>query len=798
MAAQRRPICTFAVNKVDSTAPVPDVASLPPISGQCSVTITNPPTATDNCAGTVTGTTTNRLTYSVPGTYTVMWTYADSSSNTTTQTQSVVVEAAAPISITCPGTQTLALGGNCSATVPDYRGLASVSGGCSPVPSVTQSPAAGSTVNGTGTFSVTLTAQDGSPTPPHCTFTVNKVDNTAPIPDVASLPPINGQCSVIITNAPTATDNCAGVVTGTTTNLLTYSVPGTYTVMWTYADSSSNTTTQTQSVVVEAAAPISITCPSTQTLALGGNCSATVPDYRGLATLSGGCGPALTVTQSPQQGSRVTGTGSFTVTLTVQDGSPTPPHCTFTVNKVDSTAPVPDVASLPPISGQCSVTITNAPTATDNCAGVVNGTTSNPLTYSTQGSFTVTWTYDDGNGNTRTQTQTVIVDDTIAPVPTVASLPNVTGECSATVSTVPTANDNCAGMVNGTTSDPLTYNTQGTFVVVWTYNDGNGNTRTQTQAVVVHDTIAPSITTCATNQSAIADASNQALVPDFTGLTAHADDCSTVTVTQNPAAGTLVGLGVNPVVIIFTDATGNFSTCSATFTVNPLVPVNHAPSGADTTVVGTEDTTYTFTTANFGFSDPDDTPNAFLAVKITTLPATGSLRYKSSAVSAGQFVSVADINLGRLKFIPAANASGSPYTSFTFQVQDNGGTSGGGVDLDPTPNTMTIQIMPVNDAPTWTVLPPSASLTINEGQLLSFTVQANPNDAGQTITYSLLATPPPGASIDATTGVFTWTPNSTQGTANYSIIFRATDTGTPTPNLSVDTTKVIRVRDVRR
>ncbi|MEZ4931799.1 MAG: hypothetical protein R2788_06750 [Saprospiraceae bacterium] len=55
------------------------------------------------------------------------------------------------------------------------------------------------------------------------------------------------------------------------------------------------------------------------------------------------------------------------------------------------------------------------------------------MTYNTQGTFTITWTYDDGNGNTSTQTQTVIVDDVTAPVPDVATLPDVTGECSATV-----------------------------------------------------------------------------------------------------------------------------------------------------------------------------------------------------------------------------------------------------------------------------------------------------------------------------------------------------------------------------
>ena len=54
---------------------------------------------------------------------------------------------------------------------------------------------------------------------------------------------------------------------------------------------------------------------------------------------------------------------------------------------------------------------------------------------------------------------------------------------------------------------------------------------------------------------------------------------------------------------------------------------------------------------------------------------------------------------GQMRFIPAANANGLPYASFAFQVQDNGGTADGGVDLDPSPNTLTINVTPVNDAP---------------------------------------------------------------------------------------------------
>jgi Ca2+-binding RTX toxin-like protein len=125
--------------------------------------------------------------------------------------------------------------------------------------------------------------------------------------------------------------------------------------------------------------------------------------------------------------------------------------------------------------------------------------------------------------------------------------------------------------------------------------------------------------------------------------------------------------------------------------------VNDAPSGADKTVTTNEDTAYSFTAADFGFTDPNDAPaNTLLAVKITTLPGSGTLTDNNVAVTGGQVVSLADINAGLLKFTPAANANGNGYASFTFQVQDNGGSPG--VELDSTPNTITVNVTAVDDA----------------------------------------------------------------------------------------------------
>jgi VCBS repeat-containing protein len=134
----------------------------------------------------------------------------------------------------------------------------------------------------------------------------------------------------------------------------------------------------------------------------------------------------------------------------------------------------------------------------------------------------------------------------------------------------------------------------------------------------------------------------------------------------------------------------------------PANTINDAPAGTNKSINILEDSTYTLTVADFGFIDPNDSPaNAFSAVKITTLTSTGTLKLGGVAVTAGDAIAVADITTGNLTFTPTANTSG--VANFTFQVQDNGGTANGGIDLDPTPNKITFNVTPVNDAPLITI-----------------------------------------------------------------------------------------------
>lgn len=119
-------------------------------------------------------------------------------------------------------------------------------------------------------------------------------------------------------------------------------------------------------------------------------------------------------------------------------------------------------------------------------------------------------------------------------------------------------------------------------------------------------------------------------------------------------------------------------------------PANNAPAGTDTTITIDQGGFHAFSAADFGFSDVDG--NALAAVLISTTPAAGSLTLNGAAVAAG--TSIAAGALGGLRFTPVAGASGNGYASLTFQVQDNGGTANGGVDTDPTPNTVAFNVVP--------------------------------------------------------------------------------------------------------
>ncbi len=441
----------------DITAPVADLATLPTVNEQCQVISITPPTATDNCDGTITGTTS--IAFPITASTTITWTFTDNSGNTSTQSQSVVIN-------------------DTTAPVADLITLPTVNEQCQ-VTSITP-PTATDNCNGTITGTTTTVFPITASTTITWTFIDNNgntstqsqsvivQDTTAPVADITTLPVVNEQCLVTSITPPTATDNCNGTITGTTSTVFPITVSTT--VIWTFTDSSGNTVTQSQSVTVQdTTAPVAnlATLP-----AVNAQCQVTsiTPP-----TATDNCDG--TITGSTSTTFPITASTTVTWTFTDSNGNASTQNQLVIVQ--DTIAPVANLATLPIVNEQCRVISMTPPTATDNCDGLITGTTLTvfPITAST----TVVWTFTDNSGNTSTQNQSVVIQDTIAPVADLATLPAVSSICQVSSITPPTATDNCNGSVTGVTSTgfPITSST----VVVWTFTDIDGNFSTQTQNV---------------------------------------------------------------------------------------------------------------------------------------------------------------------------------------------------------------------------------------------------------------------------------------------------------------------------
>ena len=519
----------------DITAPV--VPTLADVTGECSATATAP-TTTDNCSGTITGTTTDALTYTTQGTHVITWSFDDGNGNTSTATQNVVVD-----DITAPVVPTLAdVTGECSATATAPTTTDNCSG------TITGTTTDALTYTTQGTHVITWSFDDGNGN--ISTATQNVVIDDITAPAVPTLADVTGECSATAT-APTTTDNCSGTITGTTTDALTYNTQGTYVITWSFDDGNGNISTATQNVVID-----DITAPAVPTLAdVTGECSATATAPTTTDNCSG------TITGTTTDALTYTAQGSYVITWSFNDGNGNISTATQNVIVKDITAPA--VPTLADVTGECSATAT-APTTTDNCSGTITGTTTDALTYNTQGTHVITWSFDDGNGNISTATQNVVIDDITAPV--VPTLADVTGECSATA-TAPTTTDNCSGTITGTTTDPLSYTAQGSYVITWSFNDGNGNISTTTQNVVIDDITAPAVPTLA---DVTGECSATATAPTTT------DNCSgTITGTTTDAL-TYTTQGTHVIHWSFDDGNGNISTATQNVVIHditaPVVP----------------------------------------------------------------------------------------------------------------------------------------------------------------------------------------------------------------------------------
>jgi hypothetical protein len=174
-------------------------------------------------------------------------------------------------------------------------------------------------------------------------------------------------------------------------------------------------------------------------------------------------------------------------------------------------------------------------------------------------------------------------------------------------------------------------------------------------------------------------------------------------------------------------------------------------------------------------ADPDTPPQTFTYSLDPTPPAGVNI----------------DTNNGIVTWTPT-EAQGPGTYFITVRVTDNGEP----VQSDTT--TFTVIVGEVNTAPVLAAIP---NQTNAPGNLITITASATDADLpAQILTYSLEPGAPAGATIDASTGAFSWMPSAADaGTTNIMTV-RVTDDGSPTlsdtRSFTVVVTREMKVSDI--
>ena len=179
---------------------------------------------------------------------------------------------------------------------------------------------------------------------------------------------------------------------------------------------------------------------------------------------------------------------------------------------------------------------------------------------------------------------------------------------------------------------------------------------------------------------------------------------------------------------------------SANSSLTVQVGGNTPPQGADGSASLDEDSSHSFSAADFAFNDADAGQH-LQAVRIDSLPGAGSLTFDGVAVVPGQVIAAAD--LGKLTFTPDANDNGAPYASFGFSVQDSAGA------FDSASHTFTLDVTPVDDPSV--LLPNVASMDEDDGSATG-NVLDNDSDVDNTLSVSSYSVAGFSGNIAAGTG----------------------------------------------
>jgi len=424
------------------------------------------------------------------GTYYKYYNATDSSGNTATQRKRTIIvrDTTRPvISITGSSTIYVEIGSSYSDAGATWSDAVDGSGSANSSGTVN--------TNVLGSYTITYSYTDSSGNSAYTkSRTVVVRDTTAP-----SLS-LNGDSTVYVglggtytEQGATYSDNVDGSGSANVSGTVDTNTLGSYTITYSYTDSSGNTATSiTRTVIVED--------QTKPLLTLNGDSTIYV-EYNGTYSELGavfndnvdGTGDAVV------SGTVDTSTlGSYTITYSYTDANGNVADTiTRTVIVEDSTKPVLTLNGDSTVYVGLNGTYTESGASwTDNYDGSGQAVVSGTVDTTTLGTYTITYSYTDSNGNVAdTITRTVIVEDQTKPVLTLNGDSTVYVEYNGTYSELGAIfNDNVDGTGSAVVSGTVDTSTLGSYTITYSYTDANGNVAdTITRTVIVEDSTSPTI-----------------------------------------------------------------------------------------------------------------------------------------------------------------------------------------------------------------------------------------------------------------------------------------------------------------
>lgn len=535
--------------------------------------------STDNCAIASYSVTPDTFSCADVGTpVTVTLTVTDTSGNFSTNTATVTVVDNVPPEALCQDiTVQLDANGMASITSADVDAGSGVSCGTANITIDVNS----FDCSDIGVNPVLLSVTNDSGVTRSCTAQVTVEDLLPPVvscQDITLTLDAAGNASLVASDIVTSSsDNCGIASTQLDITSFDCTNVGSNTVNVTVTDNSGNSASCSAIVTVLDSQAPTVVCQNI-TIALDASGQATISandvdggstDFCGIASTS------IDITSFD-----CSNIGANNVTLTVTDISGNSSSCTAVVTVEDNTAPtvVCQNITLPlDASGSAFITATDLDGGSSDACGISSSTIIGQTIFNCAniGSNFVTLQVTDVNGNSSTCSAVVTVVDNTAPT---VVCQNITVQLDATGTAFITAND-----IDGGSSDACGISFTGIDVnsfdcddvgannVILTVSDVNGNTETCTAIVTVLDSVDPVIT-CPSDQIETINSGEQFEVPDYVaiGLVTASDNCTNplTNVSQTPAVGTLLDIGVYTVTTTVTDANGNSEDCSFQLTVD--------------------------------------------------------------------------------------------------------------------------------------------------------------------------------------------------------------------------------------